>query len=66
MRKPLVVFKWEGEEDDGTPHGPVWIYHFDGDSLDDGYREEEFDRWFTLPEAQQIAEERGYDFQDDA
>jgi len=32
MRKPLVVFKWEGEEPDGTPHGPVWIMHFEGDS----------------------------------
>jgi hypothetical protein len=65
MRKPLVVFKWEGEEDNGTPHGPVWIMHYEGDS-DEVAREEEFDRWFTLPEARQIAEERGYDFQDDA
>ncbi len=63
MRKPLVVFKWEGEEDDGTPHGPVSIIHFEGDSPDPG-REEEFDRWFTLQEAREIAEEREYDFQD--
>jgi hypothetical protein len=65
MRKPLVVFKWEGEEDDGTPHGPVWIMHF-GDDSPDPVREEAFDRWFTLPEARRIAEERAYDFQDDA
>jgi hypothetical protein len=65
MRKPLVVFKWEGEEDDGTPHRPLWIMHFEGDSPDP-VREEAFDRWFTLPEARQLAEERGYDFQDDA
>jgi hypothetical protein len=39
--------------------------HFRGDSAEP-VREESFDRWFTQPEARQIAKERGYDFQDDA
>jgi hypothetical protein len=33
MRKPLVVFKYEDEEDDGTPVGPVWIDYFGEDPV---------------------------------
>jgi len=65
MRKPLVMFKWEGEEQDCTPHGPVWILHFAHDSSEIT-RQKEFDRWFTSREARQMAEDRGYDFQEDA
>ena len=60
-----VVWKYEDEEDDGTPFGPVWIDYF-GDDPVKPERSEELDRWVTLAEARQIAEELGFDLLEDS
>lgn len=65
MRKPLVLFKDEAEDPPGTIWGPVWILYFGNDPVEPE-REEKLDEWLTRAQAQQLAHERGYDFQDDA
>jgi len=59
-----VVFKYEDEEPDGTPVGPVWIDYFGTDQTKPE-RSEKLEVWVRLPEARQLAEERGFEFLED-
>ena len=63
-RRALVVFKYEDEEEDGTPVGPVWIDYF-GDDPNEPELTEKLEEWIRLPEAQQLAADRGFEFLED-
>ena len=63
MTRGLVIFKYEDEEDDGTPVGPVWIHY--GDDPANPERTEALEEWVRLPQAQQIAQDRGFDLLED-
>ena len=63
MRRPLVVFKDELEDPPGTWWGPVWIFYF-GDDPNEPEREEKLDQWMKRSDVRKLAEERGYEFQE--
>ena len=57
-----VAFKHEGEEDDGTPFGPVWLILDDGTykNYKDGQKAwdgEFYPEWFSLTQAREIAKD---------
>jgi hypothetical protein len=63
-RRGRVVFKYEDEEADGTPVGPVWIDYFGEDQVRPE-RSEKLEEWVRLPEARRLAEERDFEFVED-
>jgi hypothetical protein len=62
--KGIVIFKYEDEEPDGTPVGPVWIEHY-GDDPKMPKQVDKLEQWMRLPEAERIARERGFEFVED-
>jgi hypothetical protein len=59
-RRPLLIWKFELEDEDGTEIGPIWIDTFSEDQASPISTEDL--GWTTREQARLIAERRGCDF----
>jgi hypothetical protein len=63
IRRPVLVWKYEDEVDDGSEVGPAWLDTF-GEHPTKPTSSEDLG-WITRAEAQRIAAERGYELLED-